>query len=203
MATTTNNGWTTPDDTALVKDGAAAIRSLGSAIDTTIGVYRAPALVKISSTTFSASSGVSFAANTFSSTYANYKIIISNLTASTGASVNMRLRASGTDNTSNIYYQQQQYNSSTTISGVRQTNTAWTVGSADTTTSNFSTFEIFNPQTTAKTRGLVIWNQGNITVPDTLFQTMTHDSATAFDSATIYPTAGTFSGTVYVYGFSN
>lgn len=35
MASTTNYSWTTPDDTALVKDGAAAIRSLGSAIDTT------------------------------------------------------------------------------------------------------------------------------------------------------------------------
>jgi hypothetical protein len=35
MATTTNYSWTTPDDTALVKDGAAAIRSLGTAIDTT------------------------------------------------------------------------------------------------------------------------------------------------------------------------
>jgi hypothetical protein len=37
MATTTNYGWSTPDDTALVKDGAAAIRSLGSAIDSTFG----------------------------------------------------------------------------------------------------------------------------------------------------------------------
>jgi hypothetical protein len=35
MATTTNYSWTTPDDTALVKDGAAAIRSLGTSIDTT------------------------------------------------------------------------------------------------------------------------------------------------------------------------
>lgn len=35
MATTTNYGWTTPDDTALVKDGASAIRSLGTSIDTT------------------------------------------------------------------------------------------------------------------------------------------------------------------------
>lgn len=35
MATTTNYSWTTPDDTALVKDGAAAIRTLGSSIDTT------------------------------------------------------------------------------------------------------------------------------------------------------------------------
>lgn len=36
MATTTNYGWTTPDDTDLVKDGASAIRTLGSSIDTTL-----------------------------------------------------------------------------------------------------------------------------------------------------------------------
>jgi hypothetical protein len=35
MATTTNYNWSTPDDTSLVKDGAAAIRTLGSSIDTT------------------------------------------------------------------------------------------------------------------------------------------------------------------------
>jgi len=35
MATTTNYGWTTPDDTALVKDGANAIRTLGTSVDTT------------------------------------------------------------------------------------------------------------------------------------------------------------------------
>jgi hypothetical protein len=36
MATTTNFGWATPDDTDLVKDGAAAIRTLGSSIDTSL-----------------------------------------------------------------------------------------------------------------------------------------------------------------------
>jgi hypothetical protein len=36
MATTTNYSWSTPDDTALVKDGASAIRSLGTAIDSTV-----------------------------------------------------------------------------------------------------------------------------------------------------------------------
>lgn len=36
MATTTNFGWTTPNDTDLVKDGASAIRTLGSAIDTSL-----------------------------------------------------------------------------------------------------------------------------------------------------------------------
>lgn len=36
MATTTNFGWATPDDTAYVKDGASAMRTLGSAIDTSM-----------------------------------------------------------------------------------------------------------------------------------------------------------------------
>jgi hypothetical protein len=36
MATTTNFGWSTPDDTALVKNGASAIRTLGSSADTTM-----------------------------------------------------------------------------------------------------------------------------------------------------------------------
>lgn len=36
MANTTNFGWETPDDTDLVKDGAAAMRTLGNAIDTSM-----------------------------------------------------------------------------------------------------------------------------------------------------------------------
>jgi hypothetical protein len=36
MAVTTNYNWTTPDDVDLVKDGAAAIRTLGSSIDTSL-----------------------------------------------------------------------------------------------------------------------------------------------------------------------
>jgi hypothetical protein len=36
MANTTNFGWETPDDTDLVKDGAAAIRTLAGAIDTSL-----------------------------------------------------------------------------------------------------------------------------------------------------------------------
>ena len=36
MATTTNYGWTTPNDTDLVKNGANAIRSLGTSADSTV-----------------------------------------------------------------------------------------------------------------------------------------------------------------------
>ena len=36
MATSTNYGWTEPDNTAYVKDGALAMRTLGNAIDVTV-----------------------------------------------------------------------------------------------------------------------------------------------------------------------
>ena len=36
MATSTYYGWTEPDNTSYVKDGALAMRTLGNAIDTTV-----------------------------------------------------------------------------------------------------------------------------------------------------------------------
>ena len=49
MPTTTVFGWTTPADTDLVKDGASAIRTLASGIDTTVAV-RQPTLIPVEST---------------------------------------------------------------------------------------------------------------------------------------------------------
>jgi len=40
MATTTNNSWTIPADTDLVRNGASAIRTLGNGIDATIGKWQ-------------------------------------------------------------------------------------------------------------------------------------------------------------------
>jgi hypothetical protein len=37
MATTTNNGWATPNDSDPFKQGASAMRTLGQAIDTSVG----------------------------------------------------------------------------------------------------------------------------------------------------------------------
>lgn len=36
MATTTNYGWATPNDSDYVKNGALAMRTLGNAIDTSV-----------------------------------------------------------------------------------------------------------------------------------------------------------------------
>jgi hypothetical protein len=40
VATTTNYGWSTPDNTGYVKDGALAIRTLGTAVDASMAVLR-------------------------------------------------------------------------------------------------------------------------------------------------------------------
>jgi hypothetical protein len=54
MATTTNYGWTTPDDTDLVKDGAAAIRTLGTSIDTSFAADEGDLLIGGTSDIFEA-----------------------------------------------------------------------------------------------------------------------------------------------------
>ena len=96
MATTTNYSWTTPDNTAYVKDGASAIRTLGSSVDTTLftalgGAYPGLRLVK----TQTIGTGVSSVtvSDAFSATYANYKIVVSGGVSSANNFFNLRLGA--------------------------------------------------------------------------------------------------------------
>jgi hypothetical protein len=145
MATTTNYGWTTPDDTALVKDGAAAIRTLGSSVDTTtkalnpsttlgdieyrsstantntrLGIGTTGQILAVSGgvpawTTLSSSAGLTLVktqtigsgvtsvtvSDAFSTTYDNYRIIISGGVTSVSCEINMELGSttSGYDQT--------------------------------------------------------------------------------------------------------
>lgn len=85
MATTTNYGWETPDDTDLVKDGALAQRTTASAIDTSLYSITAGknvGLVPLTTQTFTSSSGI-ILSNIFSAAYDNYVVDIK-LTAVSG-----------------------------------------------------------------------------------------------------------------------
>jgi hypothetical protein len=118
MATTTNFGWTTPDDTSLVKDGAAAIRSLGQAIDTSLmdleggttgqsliknsntdmdfiwGTPAAGGMTLISTTTLT---GASVTLSAIPGTYKNLAIIVRNFRPATDATaLYMRFNADST-----------------------------------------------------------------------------------------------------------
>ena len=124
MATTTNYSWTTPDNTAYVKDGASAIRTLGSSVDTTLytalgGTY--PGLRLIKKQTIGTGVTSVSVTSAFSSTYDNYRILIFADSNNGGAGGYFQLNG-----ITNLHYNNAQYMSwgGTTITGTQQSNTA-------------------------------------------------------------------------------
>ena len=99
---TVNNNWPTPVATDLVKDGWEAIKDLGDAIDTTLGVYADPGLVLLNTTSFSgvASQSVS---NVFTDDFQDYRVIFSYLANTGTPALTMRLINSSGPITSSNY----------------------------------------------------------------------------------------------------
>jgi hypothetical protein len=108
MATTTNYGWETPDDTDLVKDGALAMRDLGQDVDTTLGTAlnaKANAgLVLIKRQTVG--TGVSSVTLTgaFSATYDNYRVVIGGVDCSGIANIRMQFGTTPNEHYGTLFY---------------------------------------------------------------------------------------------------
>jgi hypothetical protein len=244
MATTTNYGWTTPDDTALVKDGASAIRTLGSSVDTTtknlnpettlgdisfrsstsnvntrLGIGSAGQVLTIAAgipswatpaggagmtfideETFTSVSSVSFN-NVFTSTYAHYYITF-NYVGTIADATRIRLRASGSDNTTSNYSSQkfEADGTGTTISRATS-NDKWNNINIS-TNGDSGEFTIFNPQTALKTSGYAV---GSYNGSDVRMQAFSQffNATTSFDGFTLFPSSGNFTGTIRVYGLAN
>ena len=206
MATTTNYGWTTPDDTALVKDGAAAIRTLGSSIDTSLNTAlgtKKAGLVLLNTTSFSGVSSASLPAGTFTSTYNNYRII-ADLNCSADADCLLRVRASGTDLTTVTYYWGRYfvgaYVGITAGSGDNLNQSSINIGSINTTTGVGGNFdmEIHAPMLATRT-SIKSWNVGNaFSVNGGIV-----NNTTAYDSLTFFVAGQTISGTIRAYGYQN
>jgi len=207
MATTTNYSWTTPDDTALVKDGASAIRALGTAIDTSmntaLGTKKA-GMVLLNTTSFSAVSSVSLPASTFTSTYANY-LFTFNITGSTALNVTGRLRAAGTDNTSSIYNSTSWEGSSSVTASGGTGSTSWAaVGQANGAdmSRNIVSMTLCSPQISTKfTYGHSIYISNISSTPYPLQTYLSTTVTTSFDSITFGTNTGTISGSISCYGF--
>lgn len=208
MATTTNYGWTTPDDTDLVRNGADAIRDLGSAIDTSmntaLGTKKA-GLVLLNTTSFAAVSSVSLAADTFTTTYDNYRLLCS-IQGSASSILNLRFRAAGADiTTANYTYVAQALDSTATANTL--------TGAAQTTNQMFYTtisprthfvIDIFNPKATLTTNfSGSAWGLDNAAAELALYRIGGHfNLTTSFDALSFYPTSGTVTGTYQIFGYN-
>ena len=208
MATTTNYGWTTPDNTDLVKDGAAAIRTLGSAIDTSmntaLGTKKA-GLVLLNTTSFSGVS--SQAVNPFSATYDAYKIVLTLTAASGNPTMTFRMRDGATDKTTGIYYFGG-VNSTVNTSSVgayRATGaTAWTIG--DMVSSGapryFTVMDIVNPFTATITKATYQGFYANASDNFGYFVSSFIDDSVSYNGFNIIASTGTITGKVVTYGYN-
>ena len=212
MGTTTNNGWTYPESTDLVKDGATAIETLATDIDTTLGVYApsTPGLTLINTTSFSGVSSFSLPALTFTSTYDDYLVRVNFTAASTNIGLTLRMRAAGSDFTSSAYDKAGSINAtnSATVSGQgASSQTSWAIADVHGTYPTYSQVEVIfrNPNTTnAFKTGLS--NATFVSPSDNsgraLFLGLAVSSATQFDSASFIASTGNFTGNYSVYGFN-
>jgi hypothetical protein len=204
MATTTPNyGWSVPTSTDLVKDGATAIETLGDAIDasmnTALGTKKA-GMVLLNTTSFSgvASQSVN---DVFSASYDNYAIVVSAVFSNAG-SINMRLRVSGSDNsTANAYVRQVVEANNTSVTTSRSTSTTWPLGGFGTALVNLNIIDITNPFLASAT-GIFSRNERSLDSAVLHITAGTHNQTTSYTGFTIYPDAGTMTGSVRTYGYN-
>ena len=127
MATTTNYSWTTPDNTAYVKDGASAIRTLGSSVDTTLfsvtgGKTVAYQLLSSGTVTTASEIILDFA----SASYKNYRIVLSGTTSAQQGSVALQFRNGSGNVTAANYFNASIQNATNSTSPAGAGNTGLT-----------------------------------------------------------------------------
>ena len=158
-----------------------------------------PGLVHLHTESFSAKSSVSVD-DVFSSTYDFYRILIS-LLGSTAITYSLRLRASGTDASgANTYkYQEAEVYSSSTSNNARSENFI-RLGWSDSSKRGTTTLDVFGPNLAATT-GFNVPLGGRF--DDAASFIGEHTVASAYDGFTIFPSSGTITGTLRVYGYRN
>jgi hypothetical protein len=199
MATTTNYSWNTPDNTAYVKDGASAIRTLGSSVDTTLftalgGAYPGLRLVK-KQTVGSAVASVAVT-SAFSATYENYRIIYSGGSSSTNANITMIMDAV----TSNYYYylSGNAYSGTVVNTGSKTAANYLYAGSLNGTTGPHLDVEVASPFLSKRTVG----RGSYVTVDDFSVSGFMLNNTSSYTGFTLTAGAGTMTGgTIYVYGY--
>lgn len=165
-----------------------------------------PALVLIHNEDFSGVASVSVNSK-FSSTYENYLVVLSNYSSSATADLQVRLRASGTDDSTGNHYQY----------GASRVNEAGGVGQINSSSAN--QWVPMTPQGAAASDGgmsmtvqrpaladttIVYWLGGVRDSNMRSYTGMGHNTqATAYDGFTLLPASGTFSGTLRIYGMRN
>lgn len=155
---------------------------------------------------FSAASSLSVN-GVFNSLYENYKIIF-NPTAfsATNSAFNIRLRSNGSDATGADYNSERQRNENGSITATRfASQSSFQVGAFNTNgpTRNFKEMNIYSPQLAVTTSFWVVSNYvDNAGSLKTEMNGGYHALSNSYDGFTLILDAGTFTGSLSVYGYN-
>lgn len=163
-------------------------------------------LTLINTTSFSGVSSVSAPADTFTSTYANYKVLIY-LTSSSGSNtLRFRIRAAGTDLTTGTYRTLAYYaNSAANSFNGLESSSSGTYGALSYSgiQGNAVEFDIFNPKIADYTHLRSTSTFADSTNMFLLSSGVVVNNTTSYDSFTIFPAANNITGTIRVFGYNN
>lgn len=162
----------------------------------------------ITGATFTTATSFSLPANTFSSTYRNYKLLVNITGVTADADFSMRLRAGGTDTTGGVY--------NSTLNGLLSTgaasnittngDTSFNAGECDSALSGYSlTLDIMSPNIATNTTMAGTMTTINKAATASLSRTggFWINSATQFDSLSfISSIASSITGVYRVYGYT-
>lgn len=174
----------------------------------TVGPSTGSGFVFLTGASFTTSSAVNLPASTFSATYSNYKIMFDITAASTnGTALNARMRISGTDNTTSNYVNTAigSLASASTVAFVRADfASAFIFGYLSSGDLNALTLDLISPfaaQTTKVLSAAMGRDAGGGVAPHVGGGAF--NAATSFDAISVYPAAGTITGSYKVYGYAN
>ena len=163
-----------------------------------------PGMVLINTTTFSAAASVSIN-NCFSATYENYQIVVSKFVGTGNGDFKIRMRSAGTDASgSNYTFQLFTANGTTPDYARYSSQTAGQIASIRTDANGSDvSLNIFRPFVTSPTN--MTTGVGYDSYSGAMISNFvsSHSLSTSYDGFTLYPSTGTMTGTVRIYGYRN
>jgi hypothetical protein len=157
-------------------------------------------LTLINTTSFSAVASQSIN-NVFSATYQNYRIVV-NFVCSTNTALNIRLRVGGVDNSGASAYSLQSAQFSSTASSIARATGAQWAGFDAPDIRNGISFDLFNPFEALVTTGSSVNLYFDSASIANQIQGLYHNVASSFDGFSFFPSSGTITGEVSVYGYN-
>ena len=198
MPTTTKMGIVYPSSTDLVKDGATAMGTISTTVDAKTG------LVLLNTTSFSAVASQSVN-SVFTSSFTNYRIILNTTQAGGSNQIFLRLRAAGTDTSTNYYWAGSYVplSSTATVTGFNGGGSTSSFRIAGATTSGaraVGSIDLINPQVAGTTTFYSITVDG-ISF-GSILQSGTLNNSTSYDGFTLISETSNITGTVQVFGYN-